>query len=270
MKAILISILSTLLLSYQAVATIVPSDSHINLDWFENISDEWNNGYPEERYHYVLDKIIEIYGPIIEKKGGTLHILRDWGDGSVNAWAWRIMDEYHLEVPGGMSRFHIINEEAFILTICHELGHLLGGAPARNKTISLEGQADYFATTHCAKRVLPQIAPHKKIEPTNEIKNLCSDQINQNICHRILAGSQSLANYFAWIARSDFPSLILESERQVSRTLISHPKAQCRLDTFKRGQFCKAIEDEVSFDDPKLGYCPNEFKIKRPACWFKD
>ena len=251
----------SLFVSHLTFATIVPQHEFV-------LGDDWNNGYPEKKYHQVLDKIIEIYEPIIQSKGGTLHILRDWRDGSVNAWAWRIGQEYHLEVPGGMSRYHLINEEAFILTVCHELGHLLGGAPARNRAISLEGQADYFATTHCAKRVLPQIEPYKKTTPTQDMQNLCARENDRDLCYRILSGSQSLSNYFASIARNSFPTLSQESQRQVNQTLTTHPKAQCRLDTFKRGTFCHKNEGNISFDDPKLGYCTEKDDLKRPRCWY--
>ena len=231
------------------------------------VQDDWNNGYPEQRYHFVLDKIIEIYTPIIEAKGGTFHILRDWGDGSVNAWAWRIADEYHLEVPGGMSRFHLINEEAFILVVCHEIGHLLGGAPARNSTISLEGQADYFASTHCMKRILPQLEAYKPVEASDDIIRLCEKSQDSSICIRTLAGAQALSNYFSWIVKEPFPEISRESGVVVSRTITSHPPAQCRLDTYKRGAFCKAREEYVSFEDANLGYC-HQPQNKRPQCWY--
>lgn len=231
------------------------------------LGDDYNNGYPESKYHAVLDKFIEVYTPIINKRGGSFHILRDFTDGAVNAWAWKMGNEYHLEVPGGLSRYYLINEEAFIVTICHELGHLLGGAPLKSE-ISFEGQSDYFATTHCAKLMLPKITPHKELAPSFEIENLCQDQANQSLCHRLLSGSQSISNYFAKLEGSAFPSLTHESEETVSQTIKKHPKAQCRLDTFKRGSFCFADFDKISESDPHAGYCRGEFA--RPNCWYQE
>ncbi|MCJ8278232.1 MAG: hypothetical protein MJK18_15435, partial [Bdellovibrionales bacterium] len=86
---------------------------------------KFDNGYKEERYHFILDKVIEIYRPLIKDRNGTFDIMRDWSDGAVNMWAWRWGDEYWLEVPGGMARYHLINEEAFLMSVCHEIGHLL-------------------------------------------------------------------------------------------------------------------------------------------------
>jgi hypothetical protein len=231
------------------------------------LSDEYDNGYPEDKYHDVLDEFIKTYTPIIKELGGSFHILRDFTDGAVNAWAWRIGNEYHLEVPGGLSKYYLINEEAFIVTICHELGHLLGGAPI-NAQISYEGQSDYFATTHCAKRMLKKIKPFKQLDVSLEIKNLCQTQTDKKLCARLLNGSQSLSNYFAKLEKKPFPSLTNESTHIPRRTLRKHPKSQCRLDTLKRGSFCFAKFTDISNTDPHKGYCLGT--NSRPACWYQE
>ncbi len=171
----------------------------------------FNNGYPKERYHEVLNKFISEFTPDIESRQGTFHILRDWSDGAVNAWAWRIGDEYWIEAPGGLSRYHLINEEGFITTLCHELGHLLGGKPMRND-ISFEGQADYYSTSGCLERMLVRLKkPHE-----------FRDQIK---------GPKSLTSYYAELAKVPAPRLDTPDQNIVSQTLRSHPTPQCRFDT---------------------------------------
>ncbi len=86
-------------------------------------ADKWDNGYPESRYQSVLAKVKDLYAPLIQGLGGELIFIADWTDGAVNMWAERLGDSYILEVPGGFPRYYLINEEAFLLTICHELGH---------------------------------------------------------------------------------------------------------------------------------------------------
>lgn len=229
---------------------------------------DYDNGYPEWKYHEVLDKFIEVYEPIIVAKGGTFHIQRDWYDGAVNAWAWRIGQEYHLEVPGGMSRYHLINEEAFVMVICHELGHILGGAPASKYEISYEGQSDYFAASHCIKRMLPEIKAYKNLTPDNESTQLCQ---NNQQCHRALLGAKSLANYFAFLDGTKNLSLLNESKSVVKKTKKDHPSSQCRLDTMKRGYLCPVTpQDSVSYQDDKLGSCHSSFHFEfaRPQCWY--
>lgn len=230
---------------------------------------DWNNGYPESRYNDILDTFISIYTPIIAQKGGTFHIQRDWSDGAVNAWAWRSGTEYHLEVPGGMSRYHLIIEEAFIMTICHELGHLIGGSPARNQEISYEGQSDYFAASHCMKRMMMVIKPYAQLKPDSERDHHCGNNI---VCHRTLAGARSVADYFASLDGNKTLSLINEDPTVVKQTNDKHPASQCRLDTMKRGYLCPVgFDDDVSYTDYRNGSCHREFfpDYARPACWFK-
>lgn len=238
-------------------------------------SNEYDNGYPETKYHQVLDTFIRVYSPTIAKRGGTFHILRDFSDGAVNAWAWRLGNEFHLEVPGGMSRYYLISEEGFIMTICHELGHLLGGAPLKTqkKNISAEGQSDYFSTSKCIERMLLEITPYKKIKSDPEVISICKHN-SSKYCQRAFSGMKSLTSYYAKLEGAKFPSLLNESTRVVRSTLSStHPKAQCRLDTMKRGFLCPVNRDEdFSFDDPKVGACNlNHYpEFARPACWYKE
>lgn len=171
----------------------------------------YNNGYKESRYHQVLDTFIDEFTPEIKKRKGTFHIMRDWSDGAVNAWAWRIGDEYWIEAPGGMSRYHLINEEGFLTTLCHELGHLLGGEPMRNE-ISFEGQADYFSTKACLKRILI------RLKKDHAFKNQ-------------LSGVSSLTSYYAELAKVPFPTISTPSDRVVNQTITTHPEPQCRFDT---------------------------------------
>jgi len=206
--------------------------------------DPYNNGYPESRYHLVLNEFIKEFTPDIEKRGGTFHILRDWSDGAVNAWAWRIGDEFWLEVPGGMSRYHLINEFGFLTTLCHELGHLEGGAP-HGSEISYEGQADYYSTMKCMHRIL------KRLGHSND---------------KLLSGIKSLTSYYAFLEKSDPPQINTPDLTQARQTLRSHPKSQCRFDTMVRAMKCDN-KDHFSYDNPNTGACQGS--LARPLCWYR-
>ena len=256
-----------LLFSFELSASIVPQRAQVVL------GDDYNNGYPEKRYHQVLDLFIDIYSPYIESLGGSFHIKRDFRDGAVNAWAWRTENEYHLEVPGGMSRYYLINEEGFISTICHELGHLLGGAPTKGylKRISVEGQADFYVG-RCTRHILGLLEPYKEIVETDELKKACEKEQDKPLCMRALAGAKSLASYYAKLENSPTPSLIKESTREVKSTTLNHPPSQCRLDTMKKSFFCPVSWDSpTSGDDKNLSQCFEGYfpEYSRPKCWFK-
>ncbi len=210
--------------------------------------DIFDNGYSEEKFNQVLQVVLDIYSPIIESLGGELKILSDWSDGAVNMWAFRLGDEYWLEIPGGMSRYHLIIEEAFVLSICHELGHMLGGVPQQG-LISLEGQADYWATFDCVSKLLPEITPNQALDVSDEVKGICKHFENESIqlCHRAFQGALSLTSYYAEVEGSLYPQFSTPSSDVVYKTLNTHPSAQCRLDTFYAGFL----------------------KLSRPLCWYK-
>ena len=214
---------------------------------FSYLGNQFDNGYSEAKYNAVILKVKEVYEPVIHSLGGSFHILDDWSDGAVNAWAFRLGREYWLELPGGMSRYHLINEEAFILTICHELGHLLGGEPM-NGVISFEGQADYFSSQQCAETLFKEIKAFAELPANQEVLRRCSKEKERKaLCQRVLKGALSLTSYYAEISNKPFPKLSTPSSFVAQKTLQQHPEAQCRLDTIGAGYFNQS----------------------RPICWFK-
>lgn len=213
-----------------------------------SVLSRWNNGYGEKRFFYVLEKLNEVYGPVIGDLGGELVLHTDWTDGAVNMWAERWGDRYILEIPGGFARYHLINEEAFLLTICHELGHLLGGPP-QTGVISLEGQSDYFSTGECSRKLFEAVLPQTKKQPSPQELEFCKGAVGESsdVCHRHTAGMLSVTSWFAEIAGLAPPRLDTPDSSQVSKTLEAHPKPQCRLDTLVAGYL----------------------RQSRPKCWYK-
>ncbi len=231
------------------------------------------NDYSEERYDHVLDRFIEIMQPAVGARGGELKILRDWSDGAVNAWAWREGREYWLEVPGGAAKYYLINEEAFLATLCHELGHLMGGAP-KSLQISYEGQSDYYSAAKCLRIVLPQIEPVKKLDPSDETKRACAkwkNESDRSTCERSLSGALSLTSYYAQLEKTSAPLISTPSQERVTKTLQAHPKAQCRLDTYVAGALCeKPAAEDFGEQDATVGACHQGWMAEhaRPGCWY--
>lgn len=96
-----------------------------------------------------------------------------------------------------------MTEDAFLVTVCHELGHLLGGAPYHGQKIykyrafSSEDQADKFSASKCLKRVFPKI-PAIEDEQAKQlvsgVSEFCSSSSDPSLCGRIV-----LAGYRRWI-----------------------------------------------------------------------
>ncbi len=232
------------------IAILIFAFSHwaqAGVDFLARDSDKYNNGFPEKKYHIILDRFEEHYGPIINDLGGSFVIWRDWSDGAVNMWAEKWGDQYILEVPGGMARYSLIIEDAFVLSICHELGHLLGGEPAQGE-ISVEGQSDYFATSQCLPKMLKLIEPLVVVPADADVESVCQQtQVQEkSLCLRALQGAKSLTAYYAELANQKAPQLCESSSEVVSETQLDHPEPQCRLDTFKAGLLA----------------------LPRPYCWF--
>ncbi len=213
---------------------------------YSYLNDPFDNGYTEERYNKVLLHLKKIYQPIIESLGGVFIIKADWGDGAVNAWASRIGNEYELEIPGGLARYHLVNEQAFMLTICHELGHLLGGEP-HSYLISYEGQSDYYATLSCVEKLFNDFDFISKNQ--DSAVKFCENHEPESIslCQKSLSGAVSITAVFAEPQQIPWPDLLTPSPKTVTATLQGHPDPQCRLDTYVAGLL----------------------KAHRPLCWYK-
>lgn len=248
--------MKTILLSFLFLCQLVENHVTIDFNRYSNrVENPYDNGYPEERYHQVLDTLTSEFQGEALKRGGSFHILRDWGDGAVNAWAWRIGDEFWIEVPGGMSRYHLINEEGFLTVLCHELGHLFGGSPHGNE-ISYEGQADYYSTMKCVSRVF-----HALGYPEKPSQYSCQGKF----CDERLKGAESLSSYYAFLGKDPLPSLGTPDRSSVNQTNRAHPRAQCRFDTMVAGLQCSNRED-FSYRNFQDGACMGTGA--RPRCWF--
>ena len=98
------------------------------------------------------------------------------------------------------------------------------------------------------------------------------ESLNKKECMRAFSGMKSLTSYYAKLEGAKAPNLSVESTDIARRTLKSHPKAQCRLDTMKKGYFCPVdIDIPFSLTDPAQGACHknNAPKFARPRCWYK-
>ena len=230
---------------------------------------DYDNGYSRARYDEVLDAFLDEFSDTVAEFGGELKIQRDWGDGAVNAWAWKIGREFILEVPGGLSRYHLINEPAFVSVVCHELGHLIGGAPASRYNISFEGQSDYYASQKCVRRIVHRLN-QDYLDLTNaEVEELCSRKLG---CRAAVVGALAVTSYYASLANAPAPTLTNRDRNQAQETLASHPDAQCRLDTLVASALCPVEESEqANWDDPTVSYChaANFPQFQRPRCWYR-
>ncbi len=246
-----------------------------------DLNTEFDNGYHEDRFNRVIDFIYSHYAPIIESRGGALIIKKDWNDGAVNAFAEREGDEYRLEILGGLSRYSLISEDAFITLICHELGHLLGGYP-KGGTISVEAQSDYYSTAKCVRRLFPHWSEWRNPEVSSpgpqdisfaETKcKISFPDEGYETCVRSMNASWKISQLWGKLDRNKRPSYLKPDSTRVRVTQASHPSAQCRLDTYVAGALCPVdYKVDFSYENEKVGACGKWFQeaFQRPLCWYK-
>lgn len=240
-------------------------------------------GLSEAQFNKVIDSVSSVYAPLVSEYGGKLEVVRKWDDGTVNAYAEQEGSVWKVSMFGGLARHKTITEDGFALVVCHEIGHHIGGAPryAGDDWASNEGQADYFATMKCLRRVWQSednAAAVAAMEVPATLTNACTkqwaDMNDRNICIRGGMSGQSVANLFAalsWTFKQ--PKFDTPDPKEVVSTNDNHPATQCRLDTYFQGALCEiSFNEEIGQTDEVSGSCHGSTGYKiglRPRCWFK-
>jgi len=178
-------------------------------------------GIEEAQFNRAIDKVEEIYAPIVSSMGAKLQIERRWSDGTVNAYASQTGRNYKVAMFGGLARHNSITEDAMSLVVCHEIGHHIGGAPKKGGTVTggwwggsgggaaswatNEGQADYFATLKCLRKSFlndnNQLIISKMNVPTF-VTDKCrkankGNQEDTALCVRMSMAGKSVADLFS-------------------------------------------------------------------------
>jgi hypothetical protein len=251
-----------------------------------------SGGLTHEEFDGVITSVERIYGPIVQQMGGDLKIERNWDDGTVNAYATRPDEkptDWIVAMFGGLARHKEVTIDGFLLVVCHELGHHIGGAPKYDRGnadewAGNEGEADYFATLKCARRVLERennVAEVATLYVPDSVRRRCESNFrNDNeaaICIRSSLAGLSLARLLASLSDENLPEDRMPwfgrwDLNRVGSMYDEHPEAQCRLDTYYAGALCGAdFRDDVDQKDPLVGTCSSEMGHSvgvRPRCWY--
>lgn len=207
----------------------------------------------ESEFRQTIDQVTSVYRPIIQSRGAQLITEYNWNDSTVNAYADKQPGQWTIAMYGGLARRQEITKDGFMLVVCHEMGHLLGGFPFYSgEDVAGEGQADFWATQACAKRVWGGNASRTKA--------------------RMVAASQSISNMLATLEGSAYPSPSRKDPSVVLYTQDTHPVAQCRLDTYLAGVACNQVFPLDAYPLTQFqAYsvsCLGLQKGARPRCWF--
>lgn len=173
----------------------------------------------------------------------------------------------------GLKKEHLYN------IFCHELGHILGGAPfieeypGDSRRISTEGQADYFATAKCMKRLMKESDYEYTYIPVYASENLIDRGCETRMCQLISYFSYETIAIFGSNHDFDFDRF---DSNTVDYTHSYNNSTQCRLDTFIAGAICP-VSEKLNFtnESQEVNAChwrsfDTYFTLgSRPSCWFR-
>jgi hypothetical protein len=248
----------------------------------------WPYGISHKEFNQVIDQVSSFYEPIIKAQGAELLVNRLWQASTVNASASRRGNIWELNMFGGLARHKLMTKDAFALVMCHEVGHHLGGFPkySDGDWASDEGQADFFATMKCFRKVF-ESENHDSILSTIKIPAVVYEKCSLgfkskneiDLCARSSMGSLQVALFLddlRHISKTLAPIEITFDQpdtTEVNQTNHKHPYAQCRLDTYFAGAICPVpYAEDFGQDNPTQGACSmekNDSYGYRPRCWYK-
>lgn len=217
----------------------------------------------EEDFSEVNHHILELHEPTIASelraKVELIQLYDDYGGAFRVDSAHKSLgeDRYVVTLTGAVPHSGRMSVEGYAIVACHEMGHILGGAPRQERLISkwssVEGQADYFATNECMWRYARSGYFTHSINNFNDsMIERCEqkfDQLDDVLgCMRIMSGIQAMVDYFNRnVSAEKRISIDARDTSKVTRTLQKYPSAQCRVDTWMAGLF----------NEP------------RPSCWYR-
>lgn len=276
--------------SAHALATILPPNQ---LHLQDNLN--FNANIDEPQFLNIINRIVDLYKPIVASHGATLESNNLWTDPTVNASAQQTGSTWIINMYGGLARRPEVTPDGFALVVCHELGHHLGGFAFYGNAdwAASEGQSDYFATQACARKIWKsEKSVNARFRATvgSVEKEKCDASWNteedQNLCYRTSAGGSSLANLLAALNSEPVPQFDTPDLRQVKTTDVAHPKGQCRLDTYFQGALCKvpfndnliparnlqagqtSVAAETLASETSCMLASGQLQGNRPRCWY--
>jgi len=212
-------------------------DPNRSFDEYFCISPEMapNSLISEVDFYEIPETIISLFTDEIENQKFKIQLNANWANPFFGAGVSFYNRQFNIMLWGGMTRMNGMNKSAYATIVCHELGHIIGGAPYSTmegrEWSSLEGQADFFAASVCLPRYFKSIGVEEK---------LIKDRIEKSgydlfIATKNISSETRDQKLVRWEA----------SKEEAKSTLQYYPSIQCRYENYRNNSV-------------------------RPKCWFKE
>jgi hypothetical protein len=197
---------------------------------------------PRKTFDRIITLFETTFSSLAHADGRELEFMTDYDEDWVEAFARR-WETDQVIVYGGTAAVNNGSEDSFALILCHETGHLYGGEPVSepHNHLSVEGQADYWATNACLPKLLSALSDRA---PSASSMKYCMGDKN---CARTVDAILALTAQFADNRNLPHPALNTPDETNVTTLNYTHASPQCRLDTMIAGMK----------------------NLSRPRCWYK-
>jgi hypothetical protein len=261
-----------LVLSSPLAASIIPPRA-VPLTLDERMA----NGMSRTDFDAVLDHIEDQYSDIFERLGGQLSLQRFWDSSRVDAHSSQVRDNWIIRIYGGVARHPAMTLDGLALVVCHEIGHHLAGFPQVSSWAATEGNADYYATQTCLKKIWGASFAWSRLDISENAAARCQEPgpWGQSFCVRAMEASYAVASFLADLEKLniswDQPDLT-----EVSSTNLSYPPVQCRFDTLMAGVLCDRPSphqlipwNEKEMSATSCHALQNDSRGLRPRCWFR-
>lgn len=216
--------------SYQSQAFQCPTDRP---DFFcRSVESYPNSQIKEVDFYLIPSRIISLFQ--IESSRPII-LKASWESPYFGAGVSLQNDQFELMILGGTSRIDHMTPSAYAAIVCHEAGHILGGAP--HQTIqgaewsTSEGGADYFSAKVCLPKYFSSIGITQ-----------------ENIPAKVEEAGYEMFDALRPYDSSGFSNELIRYQFIAPATNISlintYPSLQCRYENYLPG-------------------------ITRPSCWWK-
>lgn len=230
----------------------------------------------------TFDRVIELveaaYRADFSAINQRLRIDRYWDSDHQKASAsseedtWGVIST--IRVDGGIARHVEITQDAFLLIMCHEIGHHLAGGPKIWK-FSVEGQADYYGASECMRRLLPLMSEEDQVPYTPAAKlvhgkcaQVFSGKDELELCNRIAWAGEALSRFFASRKELPSPTFEIQDNSIVVGVVSGAASPQCRLDTYLAAALCDHSRN-LNAEPDQRWLCPSSNELAaRPTCWY--